>query len=92
MNKTLFAQDLPTTPHLFSGGLSKMVIEHFSRCFIPKDPSLGFLKLLHVVDVAHGDIFRSMALVLGANILLAMVKDIGGFHLITIGKVVSSTY
>jgi hypothetical protein len=57
------------------------------RCLILKDPSLGFSKLFQVVVVVHGDIFRSVALVLGANRLLAMAKDISGLRLIAIGKV-----
>jgi hypothetical protein len=60
-----------------------MVYECLSRCFILKKPFLGFSKLFQViVVVAHGDIFRSMALVSGVNRLLAMIKDIGGFCLI----------
>jgi len=31
LDKTLFAQALATTPHLFSGGLFGMVYEHFLR-------------------------------------------------------------
>jgi hypothetical protein len=65
-----------------------MVYEHLLRWFIPKDPSSRFLKLFQVVVVvARGDILRSMALVLEANILLAMVKDIRGIHPIAIGEV-----
>ncbi len=64
-----------------------MVYEHFLKCFIPEDPSLGFLKLFQVVIIACGDIFRSVALVLGANILLVMAKDIGGLRLIIISEV-----
>jgi len=46
------------------------------------------LKLFQaIVIVVHGDIFRSVALMLGVNILLAMAKDIGGFHPIAIGEV-----
>ncbi len=53
-----------------------MVYEHLSRCFIFEDPSLRFSKLFQVVDVvAHGDILRLMALLLGVKKLLAMVKD-----------------
>jgi hypothetical protein len=58
-----------------------MTYEHFLRCFIPKDPSSRFLKLFQVVAIAHDDILRSMALMLGANILL-----IEGFYLIVVGK------
>ncbi len=62
-------------------GLSRMVYEHISRCFIPKDPSSWFLELFQVaVVVAHGDIPRVMALMLGVNRSLAVVKDIGGFR------------
>jgi len=54
-----------------------MVYEHLSRCFIPKDPFLGFSKLFQtIVVVAHGDIRRSMTLLLGANKLLAMTKHV----------------
>jgi hypothetical protein len=46
------------------------------------------LKLFQaIVIVVRGDIFRSVALVLGANILLAMAKDIDGFHPIAISEV-----
>jgi hypothetical protein len=65
-----------------------MVYEHLSGCFILEDPSLGFLKLFQVVFVARGAIFKSMALLLGVNKLLAMAKDIGGLHPIAIAKVV----
>ncbi len=55
---------------------------------IPKDPSSGFSKLCQiVVIVVCGDIPKSVALMLGANRLLAMAKDIGGFHPIAIGEV-----
>ncbi len=64
-----------------------MVCEHFLRCFILKDPSLGFLKLFQVVIIAHGVILKSMALVLGARRLLAMVKDTGVLHLIALGEI-----
>jgi len=75
-------QALIVVPHLFLGGLSRMVSEHFLRCFIPKDPSLGFLKLFQVVaNVAHGDILKSIALMLGVSILLTE-----GFHCIVVGK------
>jgi hypothetical protein len=56
-----------------------MVYEHFSRCFILEDPSLGFSKLFQIiVVVAHGDIFRLVALMLRVSKLLAMEKDLGG--------------
>jgi hypothetical protein len=42
MDKTIFAQNLATTPHLSSGGVFGMVYEHLLRCFIPEDPFLGF--------------------------------------------------
>jgi hypothetical protein len=46
------------------------------------------LKLFQIVIViAHGDIFKSMALVLGVNKLLALAKDLGGLHPIVIGEV-----
>jgi hypothetical protein len=45
LDRTVFAQALTTTPHLSSSGLFGMLYEHLSRCFIPKDPSSGFLKL-----------------------------------------------
>ncbi len=38
----LFAHALTTTPHLSSSGLSSMVYEHISGCFIFKDPYSGF--------------------------------------------------
>jgi hypothetical protein len=65
-----------------------MVYEHLSRCFTPKDPSLGFSKLFQVVvTIVRRDIPRSMALVLRANKLLAMAKDIGGLCPIAMGEV-----
>ncbi len=45
LDKTMFAQAIATTPHLSLGGFFGMVYEHFSRYFIPEDPSLGFLEL-----------------------------------------------
>jgi len=45
LDRTFFAQALATTPHLSLSGLFGMVYEHFLGCFIPKDPSLGFLEL-----------------------------------------------
>jgi len=77
LDKTLFAQALATTPHLFSCGLFEMVYEHLSGCFILKDPSPRFSKLFQpTFIVACGDIPRLVALVLGANRLLAMANDI----------------
>jgi hypothetical protein len=65
-----------------------MVYEHLLGHFILEHPSSRFLKLFQAIAiVVHGDIFRSVALVLGANILLAMANDIGGFHPIAIGEV-----
>jgi hypothetical protein len=87
MDRT-FSQALAIALHLFFGELSRMVYEHFSRCFIPKDPSSWFSKLFHVINVvAHGDIPRSMALMLGTNKLLTMTKHIGGLHPIVINEV-----
>jgi hypothetical protein len=87
LNMTLFTWALVTTPHSFSGGLSRMVYKHLLRCFIPKGPSSWFLELFQaVIIVLRGDIHRSIALVLGANKLLATTKDIRGFRLIIVGK------
>jgi hypothetical protein len=87
LNMTLFTWALVTTPHSFSGGLSRMVYKHLLGCFISKGPSLGFLELFQaVIIVTHGDIHRSMALVLGANKLLATAKDIRSYRLIIVGK------
>jgi hypothetical protein len=84
----MFAQTLTTTPHLFLDGLFGMVYEHLSKCFIAEDPSSRFSELFQATTiVAHGDIPRSMALMLRANRLLAMAKDIGGLHFIVIGEV-----
>ncbi len=57
--------------------------------FQTKGPSLRFSKLLQdvVVIVAHGDIPRLVALMLGASRLLAMAKDMGSLHLIAICEV-----
>ncbi len=72
----------------FSPLMGRFFVEHLLGYFIPQDPSLGFLELFQaVLVVVHGDIPRLMALVLGANKLLAMIKNIGGFHPIVIGKV-----
>jgi len=88
LDRTLFAQTLTSTPHLSSDGLFEMVYEHFTKCFIPKDPSSRFSKLFQdVAIVVYGDIPRLMALMLRANRLLTMAKDIGGLHIIVIGKV-----
>ncbi len=93
LNRILFAQALTSTPHLFAGGFSRMVYEHLSRCFIPKDPSLGFSKLFQVVVVVIcGDIFKSMALMLGVNKLLAMAKGHWWFLSYCYRQGVSSTY
>jgi hypothetical protein len=65
-----------------------MVYEHLLGCFILEDPSSGFLELFQIVVVVFGgDIFRSMAIMLGASILLAMAKDICGHCSIAISKV-----
>jgi hypothetical protein len=88
LDRTLFTQALTTTPHLSLGGFFEMVYEHLLGCFIPEDPSLGFWELFQaIVVVSHGDIFKSMALMLRVNRLLAMAKDIGGLHPIAIGEV-----
>jgi hypothetical protein len=63
---------------LFLGELSKIIYEHFSKCFILKDPSSGFSKLFQVVIIAYGDILRPAALVLRVNRLLAMTKETSG--------------
>jgi hypothetical protein len=65
-----------------------MVYEHLLRHFILEHPSSRFLKLFQVVAiVVCGDILRSVALVLGVNILLAIAKDTGGFRPIAISEV-----
>jgi len=65
--------------------LFRMVYEHFSRCFIPKDSSLKFSKLFQVIiTIAHGDISKFMTLMLGPNRLLAMAKDTTSLRPITI--------
>jgi hypothetical protein len=52
-----------------------------------RGPSSGILKLFQAIDViARGDIPKLVALVLGANKLLAMAKDISGIRLIVIGE------
>jgi hypothetical protein len=55
------------SPHLFLDGLSRMVYEHLSKCFILKDPSLRFSKLFWVVVVVRGDTLKLVALVLGTS-------------------------
>lgn len=74
------------------GELFRMVYEHLLGCFIPKYPSLGFLELFQVIAIiACGDISKSLALMLGANILLAMTKNIKGFRPIC-RRIVSLNY
>jgi hypothetical protein len=80
----MFTQALTIIPHLSPNGLSGMVYEHLLRCLILKDPSLGLSRLFQVV-VIHGD-NRLVALVLGANKLLAMAKKTSGFSLIAVSK------
>jgi len=88
----LFEHALATSLHLFLGGLFGMGYEYLLGCFIPKDPSLGFLKLFQVIAIiACGDISKSLALMLGANILLAMTKNIKGFRPIC-RRIVSLNY
>ncbi len=70
LDRTLFAQTFNHYSHLFLGGLFKMVYEHFSRCFIPKNPSSWFSELFQtIVIVIHGNIPRSVVttLVLGSR-------------------------
>jgi hypothetical protein len=87
LDRILFTQAIATIPHLFLDKLSGMVCEHLLGCFIPKDPSSGFLKLFHIVTVVvHGDIPKSVALMLGTIRLLAMAKVINGLHFIIIGE------
>ncbi len=71
---------------MFLSGLSRMVYEYFSRCFIPGNLSLRFSKLFQAIVVVCKVIFRLVALMIGVNKLLAMAKDIGGLHPIAIGK------
>ncbi len=60
----------------------------FLGCFIPKDPSLRFLDLFQVAThVAHGDIPKLVALMLGISRLLAMAKNTNSLHSIVVGKV-----
>jgi hypothetical protein len=88
LDRTLFAQTLTNTPNLSSDGLFEMVYEHLMKCFIPKDPSSKFSELFQdVAIVVYGDIPRSMTLMLKANRLLTMEKNIGGLHIIVIGQV-----
>jgi hypothetical protein len=65
-----------------------MVYEHLSKCFILKDPSLGFSELFQATTtIAHGDVPRSVALMLGVKRLLVMAKDTGGIRPIAVGEV-----
>lgn len=83
----MFTHALTTTFHFSSNGLSKMVYEHLLGCFILEDPSSWLLKLFQIlITVAHGDIPKLVALILGANKLLAMAKDTRSFCPITISK------
>jgi len=88
LDRTLFAQTLTISPHLFWGELFRMVYEHLLRCFILEDPSSRFLKLFQgVATLVRGDIPSSLALVLGANKVLAMANDTGGFRPIVVNEV-----
>jgi hypothetical protein len=61
-----------------------MIYEHLLGCFMPEDPSLRFLVLFQaVVAIVHGDIPRSMALVLRVNRLLTMAETLMIFVLLT---------
>ncbi len=85
---TLFTQALAFAPHLSSCAFFGMVYEHFSGCFIPKDPSSRFSKLFQaIVVVARGDIPKSVALMLGASRLLVMTRDTSGLCPIAKGEV-----
>jgi hypothetical protein len=85
LDKTMFTQSLTIIPHLTLNGLSRMVYEHLLWCFIPKDPSSKFLELFQVgVVIAHRDIPRLVALMLGVSKLLAMANDTSGLCLIAI--------
>ncbi len=88
LDRTLFAQTLATIPYLSSTGLYGMVYEHHSSCFILEDTSLKFSKLFQtIIILTCGDIFRLVAIMLGANKLLAMAKDIEGLCLIVVNEV-----
>jgi hypothetical protein len=65
-----------------------MVYEHLSRCFILEDPFSRFLKLFQVIIiVVCGDIFKLVAPMPRANILLAMAKDNVGLYPIVTSEV-----
>jgi len=52
-----------------------------------RGPILGFSEIFQInIVVTHGDILRSMALVLGVNKLLKMERDVRGLYLIAINK------
>ncbi len=73
LDKTMVVQALAFAPHLSLNGLFGMVYEHISGCFILESPSSRFSELFQIVVVIiHGDIPRSMALVLKVNRLLTM--------------------
>jgi hypothetical protein len=53
-----------------------------------KGPIFMVFKIIpSAATIVHGDIPRSIALVLGASRLLAMAKDIGDLRFIIIGEV-----
>jgi hypothetical protein len=88
LDRICFTQALAIAPHLSSSGIYGRAYEHLLGCYISEDPSSRFLELFEVVViVTHGDILGPMALVLKANKLLVLAKDIRGFHCIAIGKV-----
>ncbi len=70
-----------------------MVYEHLSGCFILEDPSSGFSELFQVVvAIAHGDILRLVALMLGVSRLLVMAKDTSGLCPIVVSEIFFPTY
>jgi hypothetical protein len=46
LDRTLFAQALTTTPHLFLNGLSRMVYEHLLKCFYTRGPILRVFEII----------------------------------------------
>jgi hypothetical protein len=53
-----------------------------------RGPIFKFLELFQITTVvAHGDILKSMGLMLGVSKLLVMAKDIGNLRPIAVSKV-----
>jgi hypothetical protein len=61
--------------------------------FHTKGPILRVFGIIPgIVTIVHGDILRLVALMLGVNMLLVMVKDTGGLCLIAVNEIFFPIY